>query len=64
MLARALHMPLIMPAAPGFLVRTVLGEFGNVVLKGQRVVPARLMSDGFQFQFPTMQEALEDLVGD
>ena len=64
LLARALHMPLIMPAAPGFLVRAVLGEFGNVLLKGQRVLPARLLSDGFQFHFPTMQEALEDLVGD
>jgi uncharacterized protein len=62
-LAQALHMPLIMPAAPGFLVRTVLGEFGNVLLKGQRVVPARLLSAGFQFQFPTMQEALQDLLG-
>jgi uncharacterized protein (TIGR01777 family) len=61
-LAKALHRPLILPAAPAFLVRMVLGEFGDVVLKGQRVYPKRLLSEGFEFRFPTLQEALADLI--
>ena len=28
------------------------GEFGNVVLKGQRVLPRRLLAEGFRFAYP------------
>jgi uncharacterized protein (TIGR01777 family) len=34
----------------------------ELVLKSRRVVPARLLQAGFQFQFPTWPEAAEDLV--
>ena len=61
-MARTLSRPLLLPAAPAFLLRVVLGEFADVVLKGQRVVPKRLMEAGFSFRFPTLQQALEDLV--
>ena len=61
-LARTLGRPILLPAAPAFLLRTVLGEFANVVLKGQRVIPKRLMETGFSFRFPTLQQALEDLI--
>jgi NAD dependent epimerase/dehydratase family enzyme len=44
------------------LLRTLLGEFANVVLKGQMVIPKRLMEAGFSFRFPTLQQALEDLI--
>ena len=61
-LARVLGRPLILPAVPGFLLRTLLGDFGNVLLEGQRVVPKRLLSSGFQFRFATLEEALRDLI--
>ena len=61
-LARTLGRPILLPAAPAFLLRTLLGEFANVVLKGQRVIPKKLMETGFSFRFPTLQQALEDLV--
>jgi hypothetical protein len=61
-LARALGRPVLLPGVPAFALRTVLGEFANVVLKGQRVSPKRLMETGFSFRFPTLQQALEDLV--
>ncbi|MHC1730242.1 MAG: TIGR01777 family oxidoreductase [Syntrophobacteraceae bacterium] len=61
-LARSLGRPIVLPSAPAFLLRTLLGEFGDVVLKGQRVVPKRLMEQGFSFRFPTLQQALEDLL--
>jgi uncharacterized protein len=34
----------------------------ELVLKSRRVVPARLLQAGFQFQFPTWPQAAEDLV--
>lgn len=61
-LALTLGRPALLPAVPGFLLRTLLGEFANVVLKGQRVIPKRLMETGFSFRFPTLQQALEDLI--
>lgn len=61
-LARALKKPLIMPPVPKFVLRTILGEFADVLLKGQRVVPRRLLGLGFEFQFPSLDQALEDLL--
>ena len=61
-LAKVLKKPLIMPAVPRFILRTILGEFADVLLKGQRAVPSRLLELGFEFRFPTLREALEDLL--
>jgi hypothetical protein len=62
-LAEVVHRPLFMPRVPSFVLRTILGEFGDVLLKGQRAVPAKIQSLGFRFKFPTLRGALEDLVG-
>jgi uncharacterized protein len=61
-LARTLKRSVVLPPVPGVLLRAILGEFGSVLLTGQRVFPRRLLSEGFQFRFPTLQEALADLV--
>lgn len=63
-LARELGRVLRRPAfltAPGFAVRLALGEFGDVLLNGQRVLPRRLLAEGFRFRHPTLADALEDL---
>jgi len=62
-LAKALGKSALLPAVPGFVVRMMKGEFGTVLLKGQRVIPKRLLDAGFHFRFATIQEALADLVG-
>ncbi|ONR67822.1 TIGR01777 family protein [Burkholderia cenocepacia] len=46
------------PAAP---LRAAMGEMAELLLDGQRVVPARLHQDGFMFRFPTAEHALRDL---
>lgn len=61
-LANALNRPLVAPHIPAFLVKTLLGEFGDVFLKGQRAVPRKLLEKGFHFRFPTIQEAMGDLL--
>lgn len=60
-LGKVLNKPSFMPA-PGFLVRLFLGEFGSVILKGQKVIPRRLLDNGFQFQYPDLEKALKDIV--
>ncbi len=58
--AEVLHRPcwLPTPAAP---VRVLLGEQADLLLEGQRVVPAQLLRKGFRFDFPDARSALADL---
>ncbi len=60
-LGRALKRPAFLPA-PGFMIKLALGEFGSVLLEGQKVTPHRLNRLGFEFDFPTIEKALSDLV--
>ncbi|MHB8139515.1 MAG: TIGR01777 family oxidoreductase [Smithellaceae bacterium] len=49
-------------SAPAFMMKLILGEFGDVLLKGQRVIPRRLLDYGFQFQYPGIDEALNNII--
>jgi uncharacterized protein (TIGR01777 family) len=62
LMGEALKRPILMPPVPGFMVRLFAGEFGSLLLEGQRVVPRALLNKGFQFQFPSLGGALTDLV--
>ncbi len=61
-LARALGTSVLMPGVPAVMIRMALGDFGEVILKGQRALPQRLLEEGFVFQFPHAEEALADLL--
>jgi uncharacterized protein (TIGR01777 family) len=50
------------PPIPGFLLRLILREFATVFLRGQRVVPRRILDSGFRFKYPILDEALQDLL--
>lgn len=60
-LGRVLHRPAFMPV-PAFMLRLILGEFADVPLTSQRMLPAKLLAAGFQFRFPNLNGALEDLL--
>jgi len=61
-LGRALHRPAIMPM-PGFALRIALGEMaGEILLGGQRVVPARAAAEGFSFAYPDLDVAMRHAV--
>lgn len=57
-LGRVLHRPAILPF-PAFAARFLLGGLADLLLEGQRVEPARLLSAGFTFRHPTLETALE-----
>jgi uncharacterized protein len=61
-IGKVLHRPSFIPA-PGFMVKLVLGEFGSVILEGQRVIPRRLLENGFVFQYPDIEKALHGILG-
>ena len=57
-LGHALHRPAVMPT-PAFALRAVFGEMADeMLLNGQRVVPARATAEGFTFAYPTIESSL------
>jgi uncharacterized protein (TIGR01777 family) len=60
-IGKTLKRPSFMPA-PAFMLKLALGEFGSVLLEGQRAVPKVLEEQGFKFNFPRIDKALEDLL--
>jgi uncharacterized protein len=60
-LGRKLHRPACMPA-PAFLIKLVLGEFGEVLLDSQRAIPRNLSAAGFTFHYPDLDAALGEIV--
>lgn len=62
-LGRILSRPSVVKT-PAFMLRLVLGEFGSVLLEGQRVIPAQLVKHGFTFHYPEIMGALQEVVGE
>jgi uncharacterized protein (TIGR01777 family) len=61
-LGKALHRPVFLPPVPAFVLNAVLGEFSEVFVRGQKVIPARLIAKGFVFQYPEIESAFASLV--
>jgi uncharacterized protein (TIGR01777 family) len=62
-LASALHRPLLL-RFPHWLLAGVLGDMGReTMLGGQRVVPFRLLKDGFSFRYDTLAATLRSITG-
>jgi uncharacterized protein (TIGR01777 family) len=61
-LAQVLGKKNYMPNVPGFVIKTLLGEFSSIMLEGQKVLPKRLIKNGFTFQYPHLKGALENIL--
>ncbi|HMQ52041.1 MAG TPA: TIGR01777 family oxidoreductase [Anaerolineae bacterium] len=60
-IGQVMGRPALAPA-PGFALKLVFGEMATVVLEGQRVLPERLRQLGFEFTWPQLEPALQDLL--
>ncbi len=60
-LAGTLKRPLLMPL-PAFALRLAFGEMSEMLLTGARVVPERLLQNGFEFQYKTLRPALQQIL--
>lgn len=57
-LATTMHRPLFLKM-PNFMIRALFGEMGEcLLLKGQRVLPSRLIESGYEFRYPDLMVAL------
>ena len=60
-LAQTLHRPSLF-SVPRFALKLGLGEMADFLLESQRVSPEAALRHGFRFQFPTLSDALTDLL--
>lgn len=56
-LGRVLHRPAIAPV-PAVVLRLVLGEVAEMLVTGQRVLPAKAQQMGYPFRYATLEAAL------
>ena len=61
-LGRVLKRPSFLPV-PGLAVKSLYGEMAEIVITGQRAVPARLEQLGYSFRHPDLEAALRDVLG-
>ena len=62
-LARVLRRPAVLPA-PAPMLRMILGEMADeALLSSARVVPSRLLAQGYVFREPELEPALRHLLG-
>lgn len=60
-LAQKLHRPVMLPT-PEFVVKTMLGEFGEALICSQRAQPVVLKRAGFSFTYNTIDSALDEII--
>lgn len=62
-LGKVLHRPTLMPA-PAFVLKFLLGEMGgSLLLTSTRALPSVLEKHNFHFKHPTLEPALQSLLG-
>jgi uncharacterized protein (TIGR01777 family) len=47
---------------PAFILKIILGERAEIILKGRQVSSTKLVSQGYNFKFSTVTAALEDIL--
>ncbi len=60
-LGKVMNRPSWLPV-PGFVLETMLGDGATVVLEGQQVMPKRTLSSGFEYAYPTIDQALAQIL--
>ena len=47
---------------PAFLLKTVLGEMSEVILKGNKISSEKIVTTGYVFNYPELEGALKDII--
>ncbi|WP_158825153.1 TIGR01777 family oxidoreductase [Mucilaginibacter lacusdianchii] len=61
--AKQLHKPLWLPNVPAFVLKRIFGEMNLVVLGSTRVSSHKIEQAGFQFKYPDVAKALQNIYG-
>lgn len=60
-LAKTLNRPCWF-SLPAWLMKVILGEQADLVIFGQHVIPTKLHNHGFEFKYPTIEPALQQIL--
>jgi len=61
-LAEIMKRPVFLPPVPAFIIRAVLGEMSDIILKGSRVSSQKLINTGYHFTYDNLNAALTDIL--
>jgi uncharacterized protein (TIGR01777 family) len=60
-LAKTLKKPFWFPNIPAFVIKAFFGEMSDILLKGSRVSPGKIITAGYGFVFPDLESALSEI---
>lgn len=60
-LSKILEKPFFFPAVPSFVLKTLFGKMAGIILKGSRVSAGKIISTGYNFVYPNLENALKNL---
>jgi uncharacterized protein (TIGR01777 family) len=47
---------------PSLILKVAFGEMADMLLTGQRVIPKKLQDEGYKFQYPALEDALQAIL--
>jgi uncharacterized protein (TIGR01777 family) len=60
-LTKVLGKPFFFPAVPSFAMKILFGKMSGILLNGSRVSAGKIISAGYNFEFPDLENALKNL---
>jgi len=60
-LAKVLEKPFFFPAVPSFAIKILFGKMSGILLSGSRISAGKIISAGYNFEFPDLKNALKNL---
>ena len=56
-----MRMPFFFPAIPSFVFRILFGRMSEIILRGSRISAEKIISAGYIFEYPGLENALKNL---
>ena len=60
--AQMIKKPLVLPNIPALVLKMILGEMSAITLESQKVCADKIMDSGFAFNYPTLENALSNIL--
>lgn len=61
-IAKILKKPLFIPNIPRFVMKLILGEMHELLFEDKKISSKKIVNQGFEFQFPTIDSALKEIL--
>jgi uncharacterized protein (TIGR01777 family) len=61
-LGKVMNLPVLPVPVPGFIIRTILGEMSDVILKGTRVSSEKIIKAGYECRYADLEAALRNII--